>query len=78
MVNDCYFDSIVQFPGELCNVQVYCAMSTVKIDPYEIHFDIIAQCLNMLRNVHVYCAMSEVKVDRVGVTQWPENMLQST
>ncbi len=34
MVNDSYFDSIVQCPGVLHNVQVYCAMSMIKIYPY--------------------------------------------
>ena len=33
MVNHCYFDSIVQYPSTLRNVQVYCAMSEIKIDP---------------------------------------------
>ncbi len=62
-VNDCYFDSIVQCPGVVRNVQVYCAIVKVKIDPHKRNFDSIAQCLNVLRNVRVYFAMSEVKVD---------------
>ncbi len=31
------FDSIAQCMGVLRNVQVYCAMSKFKIDPYEIN-----------------------------------------
>ncbi len=47
----------------LRNIQVYCAMSQVKIDPCEKKFESIAQCLNVLCNVRVYYAMSRVKVD---------------
>ena len=63
LLNDCYFDSIAQCMGVLLNVPVYCAMSKVKIDPYEINSESIAQCLNVLHNVDVYCAMFRVKDD---------------
>ena len=39
MANDCYFASIAQCPCVLRNVQVYCAMSKIKIDPYDLSFD---------------------------------------
>ncbi len=51
----------------LCNVRVYCAMSKIKIDPYNLSFDSIVQCPNVLRNVNVYCAMSKIKVNPCGV-----------
>ncbi len=51
MVNNCYFDSIAQYIGVLRNLQVYCAMPKVKIDPCEINSDSIAQCPGVLRNV---------------------------
>ncbi len=47
----------------LRNVQMYFAMSKIKIYPYDLSIDSIAQCPNVLRNVHVYCAMFKVKVN---------------
>ncbi len=71
MVNDCYFDSILQCMGVLRNVPVYCAMSKVMVDPYEISSDSIVQCLSALRNIHVYCAMFKVKGDPYELLNLP-------
>ena len=65
MVNDRYFDSIVQCLGVLRNVQVYCAMSMIKIDPYEIIF-------------WQYCAMSgciaQFLRSRLTPMKWTPNL----
>ena len=54
----CNVGGIAQCTRLLRNAQLYCAISEVKIDPYEINSDSIAQCTGVLRNGQVYCAMS--------------------
>ena len=54
------YGAIAQCMRLLRNVQLHCAITEVKIDPFEINSDSITQCTGVLRIAQVHCALCNV------------------